>query len=325
MDEPRWLPSVTWGLDGPEAREHAAVFVLPESREALVFGGSGYAPYLDPLNDAWSFDLESQTWRPAVVRGDVPAGGGSRRVAETGDGTAYLFGGYGFRMAPNNELFRVDFSDGSLTFTRVPQENPPSPRSLHVFVYDEVAARFMLFGGVSVAPLGDLWTMRIEDGTAVWREQSQAFGPSARYGCFYGFDARHGRLLLFSGAQGTAPIDAARDTWALDVRAEPMTWTLLSEGAACPAGRRNGCTVFDPEASRLFVFGGTADGRTTQPGLFVLEAEPGREQWALLKLDGEPPLRSSGIGFYDPVAGLSCMGFGNTAREAFQDWTAFRY
>ena len=83
--------------------------------------------------------------------------------------------------------------------------------------------------------------------------------------------------------------------------------------------------VFDPHESRLFVFGGTADGRNTEPGLFVLEATPGQEQWTLLKLDDEPPLRSSGLGFYDPVTRLSYMGFGNTTREVFRDWTAFRY
>jgi hypothetical protein len=57
----------------------------------------------------------------------------------------------------------------------------------------------------------------------------------------------------------------------------------------------------------------------------VLEARPSDEQWALLKLDGEPPLRSSGIGFYDPLTRLAYMGFGNTTQHVFQDWTAVRY
>jgi len=325
MDQHRWLPSVTWGPEGPEAREHAAVFVLADARKVLVFGGSGYAPYLDPLNDAWSFDLESGTWSTAAMKGDIPGGGGSRKVAAVSARAAFLFGGYGFRSTPNAELFRVDFGDGSLTFTRVPQANPPPARSLHGFVYDDQADRFVLFGGVGLAPLDDLWTMKLDGGTAVWTQHSQAVGPSPRYGFFYCNDARRGRLLLFSGAQGTTSIDAARDTWALDLRSEPMTWALLSEGVSSPPGRRNGCMAFDPDESRLFVFGGTADGRSTEPGLFVLDARPGQEAWSLLKLDGEPPLRSSGMGFYDPATRLIYMGFGNTTREVFRDWTAIRY
>jgi hypothetical protein len=290
-----------------------------------VFGGSGYAPYLDPLNDAWSFDLDSMTWSPAAMRGHVPAGGGSRRVATVSDATAYLFGGYGFKSAPNAELFRIDIRDGSMTFTRVEQENPPPARLLHAFVYDGLTDRFVLFGGVGTAPLADLWTMKLHGRTAVWTQHAQAMAPSPRYGFFYGFDAARGRLLLFSGAQSTTSIDAARDTWVLDVRVTPMSWTLLSEGDSSPPGRRNGCMVFDPHESRLYVFGGTADGRNTEPGLFVLEATPGQEQWTLLKLDGEPPLRSSGLGFYDASTQLSYMGFGNTTRDVFRDWTAIRY
>jgi hypothetical protein len=238
--------------------------------------------------------------------------------------TAYLFGGYGFRSMPNAELFRVDFARGTLSFQRIPQVNPPPERALHAFIYDDLSDRFLLFGGVGKTPMADLWSMTLESGTAVWTRHDQSVAPTPRYGFFYGFDAQHGRLLLFSGAQGTASIDAARDTWCLDVRSDPMTWTLLSYGESSPPGRRNGCMVFDPEESRLVVFGGTADGRSTQPGLFVLEAKPGHEGWTLLKLDGEPPLRSSGMGFYDPMTRLAYVGFGNTTREVFQDWIPLR-
>ena len=295
--------------------------VLTEAREVLLFGGSGYAPYLDPLNDAWSFNFESETWRAIAQRGDIPDGGASRRVAIVPGARAYLFGGYGFRGMPNAELFRVDFGDGALSFTRMPQENPPSARALHAFVYDDQADRFVLFGGVGLTPLADTWTMKLDHGTAVWTQHVPVNSPSPRYGFFYGFDVERGRLLLFSGAQGIASIDAARDTWVLDVRTDPPTWTLLDEGDLVPPGRRNGCMALDPSGPRLFVFGGTADGRTTQPGLFVLDARPGQERWTRLELDGEPPLRSSGLGFYDPTTQRTYMGFGNTTRQVFRDWT----
>jgi hypothetical protein len=322
----RWLEPVLWGAGGPEEREHASVIPDIANRLVLMFGGSGYRPHMSPLGDAWSFDLDELTWSAITPTGDVPPPGASRRVAMVpGATTAHIFGGYGAQGIPNNELYRVDFADGALRFTAVSQENTPARRSLHAFVYDEQTDRFALFGGVNVAPLGDTWSMRLIDGTAVWQEVDPWPAPSPRYGAFYGFDAERGRLLLFSGAQGTQTINAAFDTWALDLRGDRPSWSQLCAGQPAPRGRRNGCMVFDPEGPRLFVFGGTDDGHTTQPGLFALDARPGREAWEVLELEGQPPLRSSGFGFYDGNTQRIMMGFGNTTQYIFRDWAVLGY
>jgi hypothetical protein len=322
----RWLEPVLWGATGPEEREHASLIPDIGRRRVLMFGGSGYRPYMTPLGDAWSFDLDAHTWTPLTPTGDSPAPGASRRVAIVpGAPIAYVFGGYGAQGVPNNELYRVDFDEGRPHFTAVPQENPPARRSLHAFAYDQMTDRFALFGGVNVAPLGDTWTMRIVDGTAVWQEVDPWPAPSPRYGAFSGFDAEGARLVLFSGAQGTQNIDPAPDTWALDLRRDPPAWMQLCAGQPAPRGRRNGCMVFDPDGPRLFVFGGTDDGHSTQPGLFALDARPGKESWSVLNLDGEPPLRSSGFGFYDAVKQHVLMGFGNTTQHIFRDWAVLGY
>jgi hypothetical protein len=323
----KWLPQVTWTSDGPEAREHASFLVDAQGRGAYLFGGSGYSPYLDPLADAWRYDLATATWASVVPRGAVPSGGGSRRVAQLpGTTTAYLFGGYDGTGASHAELVRADFAGGTLTFTPVAQTNPPPARSLHAFVYDPETKRFYAFGGAGSALLDDTWSMELDGaGGAVWTELGPATRPSPRYGFFYGFDAEHGRLLVFSGAQGGAVVDPARDTWALDVRREPPEWSRVLEGDAVPPGRRNGSFVFDPAGPRLWVFGGTADGKTSAPGLWALDARSGHEAWAEVELAGEPPIRSSGFGFYDPVADRTLLGFGNTASAVYRDLTPLGY
>jgi hypothetical protein len=68
--------------------------------------------------------------------------------------------------------------------------------------------------------------------------------------------------------------------------------------------------MHDPVGRRLFVFGGTKDGRTTLEGLWALSLEPGHEEWTKLDAPGAPPVRSSGIGFAFPDGGVGC-GFGN--------------
>ncbi|MBW2530594.1 MAG: hypothetical protein JRI55_03895 [Deltaproteobacteria bacterium] len=323
----RWLGTSTWASDGPEAREHGTMVVAPDGGYAVLFGGSGYDPYLTGLADAWHYDLTTGVWTAVTPTGEVPAAGGSRRAAQVAGSTvAYLFGGYGDGGSPNHaELYALDVAGGQAAFSVVAQQNPPPARALHAFVHDPATDRFFLFGGAAGAPLDDTWVMTLEGGTAVWAELALEPRPTARYGFFYGFDAEAGRLMVYSGAQGFNPLDPASDTWALDVRADPPTWQLVVDAAAGPPGRRNGCQVFDPSGPRLWVFGGTPDAATTAPGLWVLDARAGREGWRELVLDGEPPLRSSGFGFYDPAQERTLLGFGNTTTMVFRDLSAIGY
>lgn len=324
----RWLASATWtDAEGPEAREHGAVAVDPEGAYALLIGGSGYSPYLEALDDVWRYDLASGSWTEVTPTGDVPAPAGSRRLAHIpGTTTAYLFGGYASGGSPSlADLFELDFGGAEADFRLVPQENPPPARSLHAFVHDPDSSRFVVFGGFGTGIHDDTWVMTMQDGTAVWTELDLDPRPSPRYGFFYGFDAEHGRLVVFSGAQGTTTVDPAHDTWVLDLRAEPPAWTRIADASTSPPGRRNGCMVFDPSGPRLWIYGGTPDASTSAPGLWVLDTRPTHELWTELGLDGAPALRSSGFGFYDPASDRSLLGFGNTALFRYQDWNSLGY
>jgi hypothetical protein len=253
--------------------------------------------------------------------GDVPTGAGSRRFAGAwGSGEGLLFGGYA--SANLDELYRVVVEGSGLRFEAITQVAPvPQARALHAFVYDPETSRYFLFGGVSNQLFDDTWSLTVSDGTAAWT-QLPIIGPSARYGFFYGFDETAGRMLLFSGAQGTQMVDAAADTWALDVRTEPPSWSLLLDASASPPGRRNGCGVWDAIARRLIVMGGTPDAMTTAPGLHVLDARPGFEAWNTLALENEPTARSSGFGFFDGER--SYLGFGN-GNALYRDWGVLGY
>ena len=324
-----WLSRQIWTSDeGPEAREHGTLLLDGEAGRVLLITGSGYSPYMDPLTDVWSYDLASGAWTSVVPTGDAPVGGGSKRAAQIpGEPVAYLFGGYGTDGETLADLYRVDFSGGGAEFTLLTQSNPPGERALHAFAYDPELDRFVMFGGIGSAISHDTWVMTLDGDTAIWAEAETTAPPTPRYGFFYAFDQTTGRLVVYSGAQGTSSVNPAQDTWALDTRADPMEWTLLSTGEeeGAPDGRRNGCTVYDSGAQRMFVFGGTPDAATTAPGLYVFDMRPDREEWTLLELADEPPLRSSGFGFYDPAGAESVMGFGNTTAAVFSDWSFLGY
>lgn len=322
-----WTAHYTWQT-GPSAREHGAFFVDASTNAAFLFQGSGFRPQLKPLDDSWRFDIGAGTWSSWTPTGDLPkAPGAARRVAQRrGQATAYLHGGYvGYRDTEDADpdLFRVDVHAG--VFTRLTQQGPPEGRELHTFGEidrdgDPSRPRLVLFGGAtpggSTAILGDTWIADIDGDTARWSRISAARAPSARYGSFTGVDAGLRRLFVWSGAQmpksASDTVNAASDAWSLDLSTDSPTWTKLAPSGEVPHGRRNGCSMYDEEGHRLFVFGGTSDGHTSEKGLFVLDLTPGREAWTRLTLPGEPPARSSGFGFVDPSGRFTC-GFGNDA------------
>ncbi len=319
-----WGDVTEWiGDEGPEAREHGTVLVDEASSSLYVMFGSGYDPYLEPLGDAWRFDLEARTWSEVSMDGDVPPPGGSKRLGGVyGSGEGWLYGGYGEGNTSEAGVFRVVADGDALHFEELEQENPPGGRFLHVFGYDPGTETFAMFGGGDTGLEGDTWSMKIVDGVATWTLVNGAIGggpsPSARFGAFYGMDQELGRLVVFSG-QTSFSNAFGQDTWILDLRAEGgPAWTEVTPPEG-PPGRRNGTSVWDPSASRFFVFGGTSDGATTQPGLFVFDARPGHEAWTMIERAGEPPLRSSGFGAV--AGGAAWMGFGNSADGVFQDIT----
>lgn len=326
-----WLEGPVWtaGADGPLPREHASVIVDAAGGRILVYAGSGYSPQFAPLADAWAFDPAARSWTELGTSGDAPAGGGSRRVAQApGGDEAWTFGGYTGPGPVVNELHRLAWTEDALDFEAVAQVGAPPARSLHAFAYDDVAGRFAVFGGVSAfGVLGDLWTMEVDgepggDGAAVWTEVEVApgDGPTPRYGFFTGQDHATGRLFVWSGAQGTAVVDPADDTWVLHLREDPPRWEQAHPGGGdAPPGRRNGCAVFDPKAPALFVHGGTADGATSQEGLFVFDARPDRAAWSALEIGGLD-VRSSGFGVWDPATDRGWCGFGNSKAKIYTDF-----
>jgi hypothetical protein len=331
-DEPkpayRWEKPVVWkSADGPEAREHGTFIVDEKADRAILIGGSGYNPQLSPLADVWELSLKADRWRRLKPQSPVPSGGSRRAAQVPGRGVAYLFGGYGASSWTNRELVRVDFSNDTPRFEPVPQDDPPPARCLHAFVYDPKLDQFILFGGVTIDEShreihNDVWVMKLVGGRAKWTKLDIGGPPSPRYGFFYGYDNEEGRLIVFSGAQGFEPLDPADDTWLLSMRGESPTWKKWQGGS--PRGRRNGCFVYDPDQKRLFIFGGTPDGRNSEPRLCVFEAGSGGGWIVTGTWLGAPHPRSSGFGFHDRARHRIVLGFGNGG-EPFLDLYPLRY
>ncbi len=321
-----WRKRIAWDkTNGPPTREHG-VFVLDEKAQlAFLFQGSGYDPQWVPLGDAWRLDMKTGAWSAWTPTGDVPTTPrAAHRVAVVpGTTTAYVYGGYtGFEKTEKSlaDLYRLDVANATKSFTKLENVGSPPPRQLHALAYDAKGEQLVVFGGFTDQPrqdaLDDTWLVKVKGDTATWTQVEDPKGPSARYGSFTAFDAESRRFFVWSGGQypesDKDPVNAAQDAWALDVSVDPPKWSKLTPTGAAPKGRRNGCAMHDPIGRRLFVYGGTSDGKTTEPGLWVLDLEKGREQWRSLTLADAPPMRSSGFGFATANGDVVCA-FGNGA------------
>lgn len=308
---------VEWTDAGPEAREHPALIHDAERSRVLMLGGSGYAPQLSPLSDLWAFDLRTRAWSRVEAHGDVPSGGGSRRVAQApGSSHALLFGGYDGTMQPNAELHRVVLRDDGAHFSLVEQHGAPPARFLHGFAWDPKSARGVLYGGVSNQLLGDTWLLELRDDGAHWTQLDTEQAPSPRYGFAYALDMPSRRFVVAGGADQRFPAEVPADAWALDLDADPPSWSPLEEASL--AFGRNPCMAFAPRAGTLVLHGGTANGRDVSPGVHALDLRADAPSWRELPMPEGVPPRASGAGFVG-AGGALWLGFGNSGAGAFRD------
>lgn len=320
---PAWTTHVEWEEAGPAPREHASVFLDAPRNRVIIYAGSGYQPQLQPLSDAWAFDLTDHTWTQLETRGDLPTPGGSKRVAQSGD-TAYLFAGYADGFVCNNDLHRVTFEDDALVFHALEQTNPPPSRALHALAFDPKTNTLATALGVSHEGLRPgLWTATIDADTATWTRVDSDTAPTPRFGFAFAADTDSGQLLIASGQLEPTqdnPLAMTDELWSLDLRATPPTWRRIQLDHA-PEGRRNPCFAYDDDADRLAIWCGTADARTNIEDLVIIQRTD--DTWTCATLDDDtgdlPPRRSSGFGFADPRDASIWLGFGNSGAGAYQD------
>ena len=327
---PDWGRRVQWAKEsGPPPREHAAFVVQPELNRGIMLAGSGYAPYGDPLGDAWAFDLERESWTELELAGDELAPGGSRRAAAL-EGGVFLHGGYGAAFAQEGGLWWVEFGHDKLVVDSLEQENPPPARLLHAFACDAAGTRFVLFGGLGDDDaFDDTWLgIRTESGVS-WQQLETQPNPGKRFGFAFAHDSRLGRLLVCGGQvppeDGQDGLVVVSDLWALDFTAEAPGWTQLAGYDSHQFhGRRNPAFAFDQDSGDLFVWGGTGDGATALPDLYVVRTRVEGAPVERVTQPTEFSTRASGFGVVDSAGGRALLGFGNTAAGPFRDLVEVR-
>jgi hypothetical protein len=329
-----WSPIRSWtAANGPDAREHPAVWIdAGDPNRLLLYGGFLYDPVPYAVaKDLWTLDLAGETWVKLSQAGEPLARAGGAFALVPATRSLLMFGGDrgGDDAETSYSMAALDYEPGHEHWTaQAVTTGTAAGVTLHAFLYDEPRDRFVAFGGFTQGTVSNqlrVYTRTSSTGGAWSDLTATGDGPPApRYGFFWVHDRPARRLVIFSGAQyptSRDPVNAAQDTWALELAEDPPRWVRLPD-PPIRVGGRNGCFAFDPEGRRMFVWGGTADQRTTVPGLHALDLDRGFESWTEVQVEHEPPERSSGIAVYDGVRRRILMGFGNTTRAVYADFWA---
>ncbi len=310
-----WTASDT---EAPPGREYFAWWIDGDGDVAL-YGGFVYQPrQFTPSSDAFRFDLETLTWSRLTVGGALPPPGG--RVAPGLDGALLYFGGaeLGADMALDTPptLRAIEGSASELTFSAL---DAPGLLGSYTgsFVHDAERDRWLSVCGVETRSIGLHCQVHAytEDGGFTPLEVTGP-APPGRYGFHYAMDVASDRVIVFGGQIGAGNTALSGDTWALEL-APPdgggPRWVQLFESSEGISRRRNAAYAYDPESRRLFVWGGTADGATSLPGIDVLSLDRGHERWTHVPLPESIPARTSGGGLLDAAHDRILFGFGNSA------------
>lgn len=176
----------TWALDpatstwtelhpagGSPAPRYAHAMVYDErSGTVIMFGGvtSG-----GDVNDTWAYNPATNLWTELHPEGDVPsARSGHSMVYDSRSGSVILFGGDGIFVRGDGASTYRKLNDTWIydpvtnVWTELaPAGYLPPGRSAHAMVYDPVAGKVILFGGVGGVRggegLSDTWAYGVDD------------------------------------------------------------------------------------------------------------------------------------------------------------------
>lgn len=216
----------------------------------------GWTPRIEET--VGGYHVERATWVGSIyedVSGRVPA---SRSSFDdlTADGS-------GFRYRVRTETIDGAISDPS-AFSKLELadwlllndgEDGPQERWGHATIYDPVAHRMVVYGGLGCIGhecgvlFADTWALELT--SFAWDTLDVGTGPSERQDHRAVYDPVRHRMLVFGGRDVHSIFN---DTWAFDLAAQ--TWSQLDAGAAGPSPRYGHAMAYDDATDRMLVYGG---------------------------------------------------------------------
>jgi len=250
-----WLALVSLGCKSEEAAG------VPESRYSHVglldedggfFHVAGGASEGGRVEDAWRYDLETDTWESR----HAPPESIFRATAVPHDGDALVFGGTASGGDESNRLYRWNLAEG--TWDLMSTGRPPGGR------YKAAAAMagdvMVVYGGRTNdsgedVTLQDLWVFDPADGS--WTELNTHGGPGPMTRQGLAWDSQREMLWM----QGGIDNDDLRHDWLWSLDLASGVWAQHEVAGETPGVRAS--HTFLEVGGQLLVWGGTSSDDST--------------------------------------------------------------
>lgn len=232
-----------------------------------------------------------------------------------------LFGGWDGHRGLNGTWV---FDPTNRTWTELHPPVSPIPRGDEMFVYDDRANAFVLFGGWYERPnetyvrLSDTWTFSLSMRT--WTQRHPPASPSPRSDAEVAYDPEVDQVLLVGGFSGTGYLG---DVWSYSLGND--TWSPRPSTLQ-PSPRSDGRMVYVPSQDRFILYGGNdynGPNFTFHHLADTWAYSWARNLWTLLPTAGAPPARDYPILAYEPSAGVLLLTSGYGNRTILNDLWAF--
>src|SRR5256886_296846 len=232
------------------------MFVVPEGLPGLIVAGLFCGVFLSLSASTVSMHaiaLPSAVppgWTSVTVTWPPQPMAGARMAYSSKRHRFVLLGGWDGLKGWNEPWV---YDPGNWTWTQLAPTASPLGRGDGMFVYDERADAFVLFGGWhelangTYIRLDDTWWFSLD--SAKWTERHPAAAPSPRSDSQVAYDPVVDAVLLQGGFNGTAYLG---DIWVYTPRNE--TW-FSRPAAVQPSPRSDGRMVYVSAQDRFILFG----------------------------------------------------------------------
>jgi len=227
----------------PGARYWSAMAYDFMEKKIVLFGGSENGIR---RNDTWEYDINTGVWVQTTMDG-APGAPSPRYMHDMvyigSTGEVLLYGGTTSNGVNSDETW--SYNTITHKWTLISSGTPPARRA-HRMVYDSVADRVIMFGGIAAVSVDETWEYNPH--TKVWRNLFPSVRPSPRYSFGMAFDSVSNKVVVFGGLPGPSG-----DTWIYDH--DTNNWTNRNP-ASPPEARSNPAMHYDGITKKVILFGG---------------------------------------------------------------------
>lgn len=282
-----------------------------DRREAVMGFGNGiddfykYVYLFDPkeneATDATMYGLNTQDYfraRDAAaycynpVRNEMIMVGG---YSEMSDDTAIATG------AHTGQIWVVEYNSSGKSTVRyaVAGNKTITPREGAVIVYDTIANRYIVFGGLNGIQqvMNDVWELKADiygNYKARRMKSTGATQPISRWLGVAAFDATNNRVVIWGG-EAVSTIVSNTDMWALNLSTDSVNgdWVQLAPTGIAPSARWQPGYWHDVGTNQLYITGGsTTNGDTAYASdLARLDLATAQPSWTALTSTGNKAVR----------------------------------